>query len=459
MSMQTPKISIIIPVFNAESYLADCLNSVLTQTFTDFEVFCINDGSTDKSEDILKHYADMDSRFKVISKENRGVSVARNWGLDNADGEYVYFLDCDDRIHPQLLEHLYQAAQDNKADFSCCQFQKVGEKQALDLKKYETVNSQIINNPFTEFINHRIGYNIWSKLYLRSAIGDLRFYPQNFGEDLEFNFRFMKTARLGVYLEESLYFYTQRSNSLSQSAANIDKFRNYFGIIKKIYHQAHKLPEFKLCRRQIINRLVKSLLKDIRCSDNKISLKEYVGSYLHTLLKQGIISYDGLSLRYKLNLFSLIHNGVPRQFPVYYIVSGGFDPIHEGHIAMIKASAAAGDGVILLLNSDEWLCRKKGTNFMSFQTRKIICENLNGVIEVVKFDDSDNSASDGILRARMAYPEAELIFANGGDRTKNNIPELPACDACGVVLKFGVGGENKANASSKILKEYIEKVG
>ena len=143
----------------------------------------------------------------------------------------------------------------------------------------------------------------------------------------------------------------------------------------------------------------------------------------------------------------------------YYIVSGGFDPIHEGHIEMIKASAAASDGVILLLNSDEWLIRKKGTNFMNFKTRKIICENLKGIIDVIAFDDTDNSASDGILKVRNKYPEAKLVFANGGDRTRENIPEEPMCVKCGVELKFGVGGENKANASSKILKEYVEKVG
>ncbi len=143
----------------------------------------------------------------------------------------------------------------------------------------------------------------------------------------------------------------------------------------------------------------------------------------------------------------------------YYIVSGGFDPIHEGHIEMIKASAAASDGVILLLNSDEWLIRKKGTNFMNFKTRKIICENLKGIIDVIAFDDTDNSASDGILQARNKYPDAKLVFANGGDRTRENIPEEPMCVKCNVELKFGVGGENKANASSKILKEYVEKVG
>ncbi len=80
----------------------------------------------------------------------------------------------------------------------------------------------------------------------------------------------------------------------------------------------------------------------------------------------------------------------------YYIVSGGFDPIHEGHIEMIKAGAAASDGVILLLNSDAWLCRKKGKNFMNYNTRRVICENLKGVIDVLAFNDDDNSASDGI---------------------------------------------------------------
>ena len=143
--------------------------------------------------------------------------------------------------------------------------------------------------------------------------------------------------------------------------------------------------------------------------------------------------------------------------PKYSIVSGGFDPLHEGHIAMINASAQNSDGVVLLLNSDEWLCRKKGKNFMDFKTRKIICENLKNVIDVLAFDDADNSAGDGIRKARAKYPHDDLVFANGGDRTKENIPEEPVCKECGVSLEFGVGGENKANSSSWILKNWSEK--
>ncbi|MBE6448958.1 MAG: cytidyltransferase [Alphaproteobacteria bacterium] len=141
----------------------------------------------------------------------------------------------------------------------------------------------------------------------------------------------------------------------------------------------------------------------------------------------------------------------------YYIVSGGFDPIHEGHIEMIKASADASDGVIVLANSDDWLCRKKGKNFHSMKTRMAILNNLKGVIDVLEFDDSDNSASDGIRKARAKYPNDNLVFANGGDRGKDNIPEGPACKECDVDLVFGVGGSNKANSSSWILNKWNNK--
>ena len=141
----------------------------------------------------------------------------------------------------------------------------------------------------------------------------------------------------------------------------------------------------------------------------------------------------------------------------YYIVSGGFDPIHEGHISMIKASKQRSDGVIVLVNSDEWLSRKKGKNFMSFKTRLTICQNLKGVIDAFGFDDSDNSASDGLRKARKKYPNASLVFANGGDRTLENIPEAQTADECNIDLEFGVGGENKANSSSWILKNWSNK--
>ena len=142
----------------------------------------------------------------------------------------------------------------------------------------------------------------------------------------------------------------------------------------------------------------------------------------------------------------------------YYIVSGGFDPIHEGHIEMIKSARSKSDGVILLLNSDEWLQRKKGQYFMNFQSRLTVCENIKGVIDAFGFDDTDNSASDGLRLSRKKYPDAELVFANGGDRTNSNIPEEATAKECNIALEFGVGGENKANSSRWILERWTEKV-
>jgi cytidyltransferase-like protein len=133
------------------------------------------------------------------------------------------------------------------------------------------------------------------------------------------------------------------------------------------------------------------------------------------------------------------------------IVTGGFDPIHSGHIALLKEAKNLGHALAVGLNSDEWLRRKKGHEFMPWSERSAIIENLKMVDVVFSFDDSDGSAIDAIKRVKEVYPEDELIFANGGDRTKDNIPEMIFDD---VEFVFGVGGEDKKNSSSWILEEW-----
>ena len=111
-----PKISIIIPMYNVEKYLRRCLDSVLHQTFTDWQAICVDDGSPDKSGEIAEEYASCDKRFVVVHKENGGLSDARNAGLPKATGEYIMYLDSDDFIHPQTMEIAYNLAQKNKSD-------------------------------------------------------------------------------------------------------------------------------------------------------------------------------------------------------------------------------------------------------------------------------------------------------------------------------------------------------
>ena len=137
------------------------------------------------------------------------------------------------------------------------------------------------------------------------------------------------------------------------------------------------------------------------------------------------------------------------------LVTGGFDPIHSGHIAYFKAARELGDKLVVGVNSDEWLTRKKGQPFMSWEERATIVASLHDVDRVINFDDSDNSAKDAIRKARELFPGHDIIFANGGDRTKDNIPEMELLEQyLNLTFVFGVGGEDKKNSSSWILQEW-----
>jgi cytidyltransferase-like protein len=133
------------------------------------------------------------------------------------------------------------------------------------------------------------------------------------------------------------------------------------------------------------------------------------------------------------------------------LVTGGFDPLHSGHIEYFKAAKALGDILIVGINSDEWLSRKKGKPFMPLAERKSIIEHLSMVDKVITFDDQDNSACNAIIAVRQSYLNDHIIFANGGDRTKDNIPEMVFND---IEFTFSIGGRDKINSSSWLLDEW-----
>lgn len=136
------------------------------------------------------------------------------------------------------------------------------------------------------------------------------------------------------------------------------------------------------------------------------------------------------------------------------LCTGGYDPLHSGHIAYLKAARTLGDMLIVGLNSDEWLERKKGRAFMPWNERLCVINNLSMIDEVYTFDDSDGSAKAFIHQVRAHYPDAELIFANGGDRTAKNIPEMDVQDS-NLKFEFEVGGNTKKNSSSWILSNWV----
>ena len=134
------------------------------------------------------------------------------------------------------------------------------------------------------------------------------------------------------------------------------------------------------------------------------------------------------------------------------VVSGGFDPIHSGHISYINAAKKYGDYLIIALNSDEWLRQKKGKEFMPFEERKAILKNIKNVDEVISFeDDKAGSCINALEKIKAKFPDDEIIFCNGGDRGKENIPEMSVKD---ITFEFSVGGDDKKNSSSWILKNW-----
>ena len=144
-----------------------------------------------------------------------------------------------------------------------------------------------------------------------------------------------------------------------------------------------------------------------------------------------------------------------QKMPDIILVSGGFDPIHSGHIKLINDANKYGD-VVVLLNSDDWLRNKKGREFLPFDERKIIMQNIKGVLDVLDFDDSDYTCIDGLRKVKKKYTNSIIKFANGGDRNDETTPETAFCNQNNIEALWGIGGNDKSNSSSWILKKWKE---
>ena len=137
------------------------------------------------------------------------------------------------------------------------------------------------------------------------------------------------------------------------------------------------------------------------------------------------------------------------------VISGGFDPIHAGHVSLIKSARELGDYLIVGINSDAWLTRKKGAAFMPWHHRAEVVRNLRQVDEVMSWEDHDNSAIGLLERVKREFADSPVIFANGGDRTATNIPEMSVTD---IIFKFGIGGEDKRGSSSNFLQDWKQPI-
>jgi glycosyltransferase involved in cell wall biosynthesis len=225
-----PEISIIVPIYNVEEFLNKCINSILAQTFKNFELILVNDGSTDRSGEICNYYAEKDHRITVIHKENGGVSSARNIGINLAIGKYIAFVDPDDTIESQMYEELLKAAKKHNADVVVCPIKSINTK---NLSVSVSSIWRDVNNPLTKKIieNELIpsilidkNYSLVSsvnKLYRKSIVNliNLTFEEhKDHSEDARFNFTLLTSINRLVYVDKPLYnYYIRNRDSLSRT--------------------------------------------------------------------------------------------------------------------------------------------------------------------------------------------------------------------------------------------------
>lgn len=209
-------ISIIVPIYNGEKYLKKCLNSILRQTYKNIEVILINDGSIDKSNQICKEYIKLDDRIIYIEQKNKGVSGARNKGIEVANGDFVLFVDVDDYMQPNMIEELYNKAKKYNSDIVISNYHIV-EKSNIIRNEYNMEKVNITSNEFIKYMLNEEFYRgfLWNKLINRRIIANCRFDENiHIMEDLVFLLEISKNIN-SVYVlkDEYLYFYVQHDLS------------------------------------------------------------------------------------------------------------------------------------------------------------------------------------------------------------------------------------------------------
>lgn len=244
-----PKVSIIVPVYNAEKYLGWCINSILNQSFRDIELLLVDDGSTDGSQQICQNYAELDKRVRVIEKENGGVSSARNLGMENAQGEYIQFVDSDDVIAPHMTERLLEAAVLYSADIVFCGICIV-DRQKPEKISFNELSSACVGEECVfdkEIFWEKLPYFFWetsimegpcNRIYRSSVMREnaLRFpEDMSYGEDFVFNLEYYNKINTSVFLNELLYYYIwNEEDSLARSYKE-NLFQNQMRQIKLLF--------------------------------------------------------------------------------------------------------------------------------------------------------------------------------------------------------------------------------
>ena len=297
-----PKVSIILPVYNVESYLRQCLDSIIMQTLEDIEIICVNDGSTDNSLEILQEYKNKDSRIKIINQENRGQGVARNIALENITGDYIGFVDPDDYISPNMYKTLYETAIKHNCDIVEESFYIKNE-----IRNYLKKRKNKLNLPKNKIFNYKVKKNyvfspnlaIWNKLYKTSFIkeNDIKFFETKKGEDIIFTIKSRVLASKIVYIDNADYYYRIKKDNVPKSYKNtspIDELNRQIKFLDTIKNALIEDKIYELIKYDFENYSIQKLkekYKILQIKDQKIfeqALKNVISENLFKRFKKEI---------------------------------------------------------------------------------------------------------------------------------------------------------------------------
>lgn len=242
------KISVIVPVYNVEDYIQECINSILKQSFTEYEVILVDDGSQDKSISLIKNIIDSNENIKLITKKNGGLSSARNYGLKVARGEYVIFIDSDDFIEEHFLENLYLTAKENNLDVALGGYKKLYRNKTLKVidRVSDLYNLGVVTGKeflYNELILNDYRMEVWCNLYKREFLmeNNLKFIEGILHEDEEFTPKMMVLANRVKLTNEIGYIYRQRQGSIMATLPKPIHVDSLFSIVeknKKLFYKA-----------------------------------------------------------------------------------------------------------------------------------------------------------------------------------------------------------------------------
>lgn len=260
--------SVIIPVYNDERYVKECLDSLSKQSFSDFEIICVNDGSTDETHNVLKSYAYKFPKYKIINQENKGLSMSRNIALECAVGEYIYFVDSDDILKENTLEIIWSKCKEYKLDALFFSFENFTNSEAMK-DKYSNMLSSLkrvgfyVQQPITgqnlllEFIKNDEYYvTVWTQVVRREFLkkNNIQFYPGILFEDNLYTLQILLKIQNAMCINDILYRKRIRENSIVTRKENADNIKGFLITIiemlkmqKDIFYESQSVEQEVLC--------------------------------------------------------------------------------------------------------------------------------------------------------------------------------------------------------------------